>query len=79
MTGFSGLIELFFEKTETFFEGWPLENTEAQASITVYLFSFNSGRVTRRVALLFLSGIFFRKTKPSSVEARSRTLKRKLR
>ena len=54
MTGFSGPIELFFEKTETFFEGWPLENTEAQASITVYLFSFNSGRVTRRSGPSFL-------------------------
>ena len=65
LTGLLGASNFFFEKTETFFERFPLENAEAQASITVYLFSFNSGRVTRRVAFFFVLD-FFGKLKPCS-------------
>ena len=35
-----------------------LEDLEAQASITVYLFSFNSGRVARRSGPLFFERFF---------------------
>ena len=47
-------IKKKIEPTVTYSREVALKNPEAQASITVYLFSFNSGRVARRSGPLFL-------------------------
>ena len=52
-------IMFFYIIRRNFMKEVSLENLEAQASITVYLFSFNSGRVARRSGpLLFCARVF---------------------